>query len=444
MLVLSRVCIRQHATAHRQRSALLSQQRLLFPPTAMLTRQPLSLPLPPSPSPSLFLPSPLSLPAAFLSFSILTLVPPLPSPSSGTAGQKKGGDERELREGEGKDGNASPLSRRQADKGKAVGASEKGQGAGKKMVPKLAVGPKSPKEGGREGARKPRVSARSMAGDAQEGGSASNRAPGRQAPRARGHPAAGGGAAGEGGGGGENFVGRVSPLYQEVEIEDGVGAGDGVGAAEVSEADRERSKRLAAIQARAAAPPAAAEADKGDARGEAAEDWSFAYGQRASPEGGKAGPDAKAAVGGGGRGAKVGEGQYDKTLSPPDKRRGGRGRRAGGASSGAPTPRSGGPTPRSSIAASSPRSKARVPSLPTSQNSSPRRRGGAGAGQVAAGVAVAAAVGVVAGVEAAGEDVEEEYDEDFDEMDESTVASGPQVFHPKTVLLAPCIIKSAP
>ena len=133
----------------------------------------------------------------------------------------------------------------------------------------------------------------------------------------------------------------------------------------------------------------------------------------------------------------MGEGQYDKTLSPPDKRRGGRGRRAGGASSGAPTPRSGGPTPRSSIAASSPRSKARVPSLPTSQNSSPRRRGGAGAGQVATGVAVAAAVGVVAGVEAAGEDVEEEYDEDFDEMDESTVASGPQVFHPKTVLLAP-------
>ena len=57
---------------------------------------------------------------------------------------------------------------------------------------------------------------------------------------------------------------------------------------------------------------------------------------------------------------------------------------------------------------------------------------------------MAAAVGVVAGVEAAGEDVEEEYDEDFDEMDESTVASGPQVFHPKTVLLAPCILKSAP
>ena len=177
-------------------------------PTTLPPSPSLSLPLPPPHSSSLPLSHSLLPPSLF---SILTLVPPLPSPSSGTAGQKKGGDERELREGEGKDGNASPLSRRQADKGKAVGASEKGQGAGKKMVPKLAVGPKSPKEGGREGARKPRVSARSMAGDAQEGGSASNRAPGRQAPRARGHPAAGGGAAGEGGGWGRELCWACEP-----------------------------------------------------------------------------------------------------------------------------------------------------------------------------------------------------------------------------------------
>jgi hypothetical protein len=224
--------------------------------------------------------------------------------------------------------------------------------------------------------------------------------------------------------------GRISPLYREVEVEEDTrvvprgGAGGG---------------------GRASAA-------------EAAGDWSFAYGVRASVEGEAGGGEVgggKVAAATSHGGIGEGEGQYDKALSPRDNGRGGRGRRGGegggdgsggvgapASRTGAPTARSDGPTPRSIIAGLSPRSqgsKTRVPSLPASQNLSPRKPvggGRSGSGGAAVGVAsqlggMGAAGAVDGQVGALGEgrggEADEAYDEDFDEFDESSVTSGYEV-----------------